>query len=435
MVTEPTPTPEAYLRMMRGDDSPSPGWDAVDSAAFAGADRSVTARVVGGVDEHADELVTLSHDIHAHPELNFEERYSAAAVAGLVSSRGYDVDVGCWGLDTAVRATVGDGSPHIAILAEYDALPGIGHGCGHNVICSSAVGAFLGVAPLVADLGGRVTLMGTPAEEGGGGKELIARAGGFDDVDAAIMVHPGDDDHAHAMRLGLRQVDVTYRGRTAHAAAAAYLGRNALDAAVTAYNSIAQLRQHLLPQDRIHGVITDGGMKANIVPERASLSYYLRSPTVATLEELTDRVGAIFLAAAQTTATGVEIDWNVAPTFLPVRTNVALVSRYVEAMSRRGRRVLRLGSRPAGSTDLGNISVRIPAIHPTLAITRPGTPAHSHEFARAAVTREADEAIVDASIALALTAADYLSDADLRDAARKEFSAAGGVMDVEGLDR
>lgn len=434
MTVDPTPPPEAYLRVMRGEDPVYAGWDAVDATSFVGTDPGVSGRVTAGIEARTADLVELSHDIHAHPELNFEEKYSAAAVAKLVARVGYSVDVGRWGLDTAVQATVGSGSPHIAILAEYDALPGIGHGCGHNVICSSAVGAFLGIAPVVADLGGRVTLMGTPAEEGGGGKELIALAGGFDDVDAAIMVHPGDEDHAHTMRLGLRQVDVTYRGRTAHAASAAYLGRNALDAAVTAYNSIAQLRQHLLPQDRIHGVITDGGMKANIVPERASLSYYLRSPTVATLEELTDRVEAILHAAAQTTATGVAIDWDVAPMFLPVRTNIALVSRYVDAMADRGRCVLRLGNRPAGSTDLGNISVRIPAIHPTLAITGTGTPAHSHEFARAAVSAEADAAIVDASIALALTAADYLSDAGLRRSVREEFAALG-VVDVEALDR
>ena len=435
MSQEPLPTPAAYERYAQGEIAPEPDWSLVDGAQIAGASREISTRISDEVATHAEGLVALSHDIHAHPELNFEERYAAAAVATLLRERGYEVQVGTWGLETAFHASIGEGSPHVVIAAEYDALPEVGHGCGHNVICASSVGAFLGVAPTVTELGGRVSLYGTPAEEGGGGKEYVARAGGFDDVDAAIMVHPGDEDQAHTLRLGLRQVDVVYRGRTAHAAAVPYLGRNALDAAVSAYNSIAQLRQHLLPPDRVHGVITDGGAKANIVPEHAALSYYLRSSTVETLQELTDRTEAIFRAAAASTGTGVEIDWDVAPIFLPVRTNAVLVSRYVAAMADRGRTVLRRGTRPAGSTDMGNVSVRVPSIHPNVAITSPGTPAHSHVFAEAAVSPEADAAIVDAAVALARTAADYLADPDLRDLVTAEFRAAGGVADVPALDR
>ena len=434
-VESPPPAPEVYERYRRGELATAPDWAWIDAAEVSGAPDRVAEQISDAIRTHMRGLVDVSRDIHAHPELNFEEHHAAAAVATLLRSLGFEIEVGRWGLETAFRSTVGTGTPHVAILAEYDALPEVGHGCGHNVICATAVGAFLCVAPLVAELGGKVSLFGTPAEEGGGGKELIARAGGLDDVDAALMAHPGDEDYAHIRCLGLRQVDVTFRGRSAHAASAAYLGRNALDAAVSAYTSLAQLRQHLLPEDRVHGVITKGGAKANIVPEQAALSYYLRSPTVETLEELTNRTEAIFRAAAAATATSVEIDWDVAPIFLPVRTNAALASRYIEAMQARGRDVRREGTRPSGSTDLGNLSVRIPSIHPIVAMVEPGIPAHSHDFREASVSPDAEAAIEDAAVALAQTAADYLADPILRRTVAEEFEAAGGAVNVVALDR
>jgi amidohydrolase len=338
-------------------------------------------------------------------------------------------------LATALRARAGEGRPRVAILAEYDALPEIGHACGHNVIAATAVGAFLAMAEVAGDLAGSVELIGTPAEEGGGGKERIARAGGFDEVDVAVMLHPAGWDVAEHPWIGVRTVDVSYRGRAAHASLAPFLGRNALDAVVQAYSGIAQLRQHMLPTDRVHGIITDGGQKPNIVPERAAASFYLRSAEPETLAELSERVEAIFRAAASATGTNVAVGWDPTPLYLPVRNNRPLAARYAVNLADR-RRVLPAGVIPRefnASTDLGNVSVRVPAIHPTLAIAPPTVMIHQPEFANWAASELADRGVVDGALGLALTAADYLCDAALRDAVRDDFDAAGGRADPEVL--
>ncbi|HWB72312.1 MAG TPA: M20 family metallopeptidase [Egibacteraceae bacterium] len=406
------------------------------TSPHAGAPARLREAAGAAVEERADDLVALSRDLHAHPELGFEEHHAVEAVAGLVSGDGHDLEIGAYGLPTALRSRVGRQRPRVAVLAEYDALPGIGHACGHNIICASAVGAFLAVASVVADLDGSVELVGCPAEEGGGGKELIARAGGFDAIDAAVMVHPAGFEIATHPWIGVRQVDVTYRGLAAHASAMPFLGRNALDAVVAAYLGIAQLRQHILPTDRVHGIITDGGQKPNIVPERAAATFYLRSAEPRTLAELCERAAAVFDAAAASTGTVVEIGWDPSPVYLPVRHNHTLAARYAQNMSQRGRRVLPAGVVPGeltGSTDLGNVSVRVPAIHPTLAVSPPGVSIHTPEFAGWAGSEEGDRGTVDAAIGLALTAVDFLADGDLRAAVAQEFQAAGGRSDPVAL--
>ncbi|MGI8576166.1 MAG: M20 family metallopeptidase [Egibacteraceae bacterium] len=401
-----------------------------------GAGEEVRAALTQTVEELGDELRGLSHEIHANPELGYDEHHAVATVAELLQTHGHETEVGAYGLETALRARVGEGRPRVAVLAEYDALPGIGHGCGHNIICATAVGAFLALATRIDELGGSVELIGTPAEEGGGGKELIARAGGFDEIDAALMLHPAGFDVAEHPWLGVRTVEVTYHGLSAHAAMMPFLGRNALDAVVQAYLGIAQLRQHVLPTDRVHGIITDGGQRPNIIPERAQATFYLRSAQPSTLVELVDRARAIFEAAATATATDVTIKWDPTPVYLPVRNSHPLAARYAENLRRRGRQVLPEGVVPpwlTGSTDLGNVSMRVPAIHPTLAIAPPGVTIHSSEFAEAAISSAADSGTVDGAIGLALTAADFLADAALRDEVREHFEATGGVIDVDAL--
>ena len=381
-------------------------------------------------------LLDLSHDIHAHPELGFNEHHAAATVARVLGDHGIDAQVGAWDLDTAVHARIGDGEPTVALIAEYDALPQIGHGCGHNVICATAVGAFLALHELGDDLEGSVELIGTPAEEGGGGKELIARAGGFDDIDAVLMVHPFGMDVAAHPWLGVRQVQVTFHGTAAHASFMPFLGRNALDAVVQTYNSVSQLRQHMLPSDRIHGIITEGGHAPNIVPDRASAHFYVRSAEPETLVTLTERMSAIIDAAALATGTTADVTWDVCPPYLPVRSNRPLAAQYAMNVSDRGRQVLPEGIAPsefAGSTDLGNVSVRVPSIHPLLGIAPAEVIIHSVDFADWAVSERADAATLDGAIGLARTAADYLGDADLRAAVGKDFDAEGGVLDVLGL--
>lgn len=381
------------------------------------------------------ELRELAAALYAEPEVGFAEHASVRRIAELLAAHGVPAEPGAFGLDTALRATVGaEGAPHFAIIAEYDALPGIGHACGHNIIAGIAVGAFLAAAPLVERLGGRLSLIGTPAEENGGGKELIIRAGGFDDVDAAGMVHPGSGSGTTSVlgqrTTGVRRVAVRYHGRAAHAAGAPWLGRNALDGVVTAYQSVAQLRQHILPTDRIHGIITDGGAAPNIVPETASALFYVRSAEIESLRELTDRVVAIAEGAALSTGTRAEIDVDPVPPYLPLQTNVSLSERWVRALAARGREVPPPVVSPPGgpSTDMGNVSRIVPSIHPSIGLGGPDTVfPHNAEFADLTVLPAALDALVDAAIALATAAVEFAADADLRAAVAEEFAAAGGA--------
>jgi amidohydrolase len=399
------------------------------ASPHAGAPAEIVGRLEKAVESVTSELLDLSHDVHSHPELCFEEHHAAEAVARLVGRHGIEVETGAYGLATALRARVGEGRPRLAVLAEYDALPGIGHACGHNVICAAGVGAFLALADVVGDLDGSVELIGTPAEEGGGGKELILQAGGFDDVDAAIMVHPSGIDICDRPLIGVRQVTATYRGLAAHASAMPWHGRNAVDAVVTAYNGVNTLRQHILPSDRLHGVITDGGQKPNIVPDRASTLFYVRSLDPDSLDELCERVDAVLRGAAAMTGTVVDIDWDVAPTYLPLRNNTTLSARYGVRVSARGRRVLPGDALPAdaaASTDMGNISQYVPSIHPFVAVSPPTVVPHTPDFTGWAGGEHGDRAVVDAAVGLAATAADFLTDAGLRDAVAAEFAASGG---------
>lgn len=411
-----------------------------------GAPTEARERLTAAVTDRGDRLVAFARDLHAHPEILFEEHRSVEALARLLTEEvsGLDPEVGVYGLDTALRAEIGEGRPRVAVLAEYDALPGLGHACGHNVICATAAGAFIALADVMVGmtgttggtLDGSVVLLGTPGEEGGGGKEIMARAGAFDDVDAVVMLHPFGADAAEHPWLGVRQVDVTYHGLSAHASVMPFLGRNALDAVVQAYTGIAALRQHLLPTDRVHGVITNGGAKPNIVPDIAAAEFYLRSAEPETLLELVDSARRVFESAAVATGTRLEADWDPCPAYLPVRNNSTLAARYAANAGTRGRTVLPRGVLPpelTGSTDLGNVSVRVPAIHPLLAIAPAHATIHTPEFAEWAASDRADDGTIDGAVALALTAADFLTDADLRSDVAAEFDEAGGAADVQAL--
>lgn len=393
-------------------------------------------RTDAGVDAQRDALLGLSHAIHANPETGFEEHGSAARVAEYVRSHGFEATIGAYGLDTALVSRVGSGAPVIAFLAEYDALPEIGHACGHNVICASSVGAFVASARAIADLGGTAVLCGTPAEENGSGKEIMARAGAFDDVDAALMVHPfpGDDVLAPEF-LGLREVTVSFYGRAAHAAASPSMGLNALDAAVTAYQSISQLRQSLLATDRVHGIVTDGGTSPNVIPDHAGLHYLVRAATPERIRELTLRLQAIFEAAALATGTSAEIVWDPLPPCLPVRTNGAIARRFEHHFTRLGRTILPEAGdgAPTASTDLGNVSLRVPSIHPLVGIAPADAGIHTADFVAHAAGEAADAGILASAKALAAVAVELVSDRELFDEAGADFEAAGGYTDVPGL--
>lgn len=386
----------------------------------------------------ADQLDAFSRDLYAHPELGYHEFYALEAFAAALDRAGIPVERGAGGIPTAFTAQLGSrtAGPQVAITAEYDALPGVGHGCGHNVIAASSLGAFLVLAPLFdgdAPLPGGVTLVGTPAEEGGGGKELLIQAGVLEGFDAGVMVHPGARDVAAGPSAAKRQVVATFTGRTAHAAANPHLGRNALDGAVTAYQTIAQLRQHILGTDRVHGVFLEGGTRPNIVPERAVLEFFLRSRSIDGLLALSDRVEAAFRGAALTAGVEVDVVWDAEPIYLPHRVNEPLAQRYAATLAGR-REVLPVSEEAAGgSSDIGNVSHLFPTIQPTVAIGDPDIPGHSRERADSTLTPDGRRAIVDSAIGLAQTAADVLTDDDLRRAAWAAFAEAGEPVRVGDL--
>jgi amidohydrolase len=432
--TAPTP-PDGFLLAHLAEETARLARTArAPEATTAGADEDLLGAVRDAVDDLGPTLLAASHDLSAHPEVSFEEHRSAAALADLVEARGIEVVREAHGLPTALRAEIGDpGGPTIAVLSEYDALPGIGHGCGHNVIATAGLGAFLALAAVRDRLPGRVVWLGTPAEEGGGGKEIMAGHGAFDGVDAALMVHPFTYDIAEPLFLGRRQLRATFTGVTSHASAQPFMGRNALDAVNLMYTGVGLHRQQMPPTDRVHGVVTAGGERPNVIPEHAEMLFYLRSEHPEGLAVLSDRLGDIARGAALMTGCGVELSWDEAPAYLPVRGNGPLAAAWTTRYGQRGRTVLPPGVVPrmfAGSTDFGNVSYRMPGVHAMVRITDADLSLHTREFAEAAVSEEADRVVLDSAWALAAVSADWLCDPDLRRAAAADFEAAGGAVDV-----
>jgi amidohydrolase len=374
-----------------------------------------TARAA--IDARLDDLIGLSHAIHADPELSFDEVRSSARTLRALEHGGFRVTSGTAGLPTAFVAEAGDGPLVVAICAEYDALPDVGHACGHNIIAAAAVGAGLGLLPLVDDLGLTVRVVGTPAEEGGGGKVIMLDAGAFDDVHAAMMVHPWPTERLEATCLAVRHFDVTFTGRTAHASAAPWEGINAGDAMVVSQVALGLLRQQLPPGDQVHGVVTGGGEAANIIPSRVTGRFMARSLTLRGLEELVPRIEACFEAGSL--ATGSTVTFTpLAPDYSHMESDPDLLSRYrtnAEALGRRFDLDDQGAPRPTLSTDMANVSLAVPTIHPLLAIESDGAVNHQPEFAAACVTHSADTAVRDGALAMAWTAVDVAVDGGIRD--------------------
>jgi amidohydrolase len=377
------------------------------------------------IDANRNALLDLSRRIHGTPELRFAEHRAAGWLAEHLEGFGFTVERGAFGLPTAFAGRLGSGSPRVAILCEYDALPGIGHACGHNIIATAGAGAGAALAGVIAETGGSVVVLGTPAEEGGGGKILMARQGAFDGVDVAMMVHPAGMDLLAMNVLAISSVEVEYRGRAAHASASPHQGVNALDALVTAYNAIAQLRQHIRSSERIHGIITDGGQAPNIVPEHAAGVFYVRAVTEKRLAALKERVAGCFRAGAL--ATGAELAMRtIDEDYSDMLTNQPLADAYAANLERLGRTVRGLSDVPAavvGSTDMGNVSKLVPSIHPMIAAAPPTVPLHSVEFAAYAASEHGHRAVVDGAKGLAATAIDVLCQPELRAAIRAAFAA------------
>ncbi|CAA0131051.1 p-aminobenzoyl-glutamate hydrolase subunit B [Mycolicibacterium vanbaalenii] len=363
------------------------------------------SRVEDAVNRRRGDLIELSHSIHAEPELAFNEHRSCAKAQALVAERGFDITPNAAGLDTAFRASYGSGPLVVGICAEYDALPEIGHACGHNIIAASAVGTALALAEVADELGLTVVLLGTPAEEAGGGKALMLQAGVFDDIAATVMLHAGPIDIAAARSLALSEATVRYLGRESHAAVAPYLGINAADAVTVTQVAIGLLRQQLAPGQMMHGIVTDGGQAPNVIPARAEMRYAMRATDSESLRELESRMAGCFAAGA--VATGCEhVVTEAAPAYAELKPDPWLASVMRAEMVRVGRSPVGEdveAALPLGSTDMGNVTQVMPGIHPIVGVEAGGASLHQPAFAAAAASASADTAVVEGSIMLART--------------------------------
>ena len=383
------------------------------------------SRVPRDVDELAPVLREVSASIHANPELRFEEHRAAAWLTEAVERAGIAVERGLGNLPTAFRARLGDGSgPHVAILAEYDALPEIGHACGHNLIAAGALGAFLALARQHTPGSGTIDLVGTPAEEGGGGKIKLLAAGAFEGVDAAMMFHPFDRDLLAHIALASVWIEMRFEGTPSHAALAPWDGSSALTACLETFRLIDSQRVHFRDGVRVHGFVTNGGQAVNIIPERAAAEFSVRAKDLVELERVRAIVERCAHGAAM--ACGVRVTLNQREGYKDLVNNMPLARKFGDHLRALGRNPAETDDTVgAGSTDMGDISHAVPSIHPWLAICEKNeTTCHQHAFALCAGSERGTAAMLVAAKALALTASDVILDAELRRAVRAEFDRA-----------
>lgn len=354
------------------------------------------------------ELREISRWMYENPELAYKEFESSARLSGFLEERGFAVTYPAHGLDTSFEATVGSSGPRVVICCEYDALPDVGHACGHNIIATAALGAGVALAPMAEELGIRVTVLGTPAEEAGGGKVDLINAGAFEDVAAAMMVHPTwKDDVVDPQFLAIQSFVVEYHGQEAHAAGAPQQGINALDAFVQAYNNVATLRQQMLPTDRIHCVITHGGGAANIIPGYTRSEWMIRATKKERLDILVEKARACFEAAALATGCSVDITPDSHP-YTEMNTNEVIAALYEAnsaALGRPVKRLVELEDQTSGSTDMANVSQVVPTIHPGIWVESEHSN-HHPGFAAATITPSGDKALHDGALAMAWTIID-----------------------------
>ncbi len=384
-------------------------------------------RAIADVDARQRELIDLSLRIHATPEIAFQEEKSAALLAGYLEANGFTLERGICQIPTAFRATFGSGEPRVAFVAEYDALPGVGHGCGHNIIGTASSAAGVALKSLVEETGGTVLVIGTPAEEAAGGKVYMAARGAFQDLDCAMMVHPGNRNTAVAYALACLELDVEFQGKEAHAAARPEAGLNALDAMVAAFVNIGLLRQQLRDTARVHGIITDGGQAVNVIPHHSAAKLLVRAEEDDYMDQiLKQKVLACFQGAAEATGCKLTYRWGEESRYKTMRTNLALAEAYKANVESLGRTVVSPeSSRSMGSTDMGNVSHIVPGIHPSIAIAPREVPIHTGEFREFAASESGHQGLLDSAKALAMTAIDVLVNAELRRAMWDEFRGSG----------
>ena len=382
---------------------------------------SLKASVIGEIDARRHQLSELSLKIHANPELGFQEVKAATWLAQYLEENGFSIERGICQLPTAFKASYGLGKPVIAILAEYDALPKLGHACGHNLIATCAVGAGVASKPAIDRFGGSIIVIGTPAEELYGGKVVMASRGAFDNLDIAMMMHPGVCDVATTQPLACQALEVEFFGQAAHAAARPEAGINAPEAMLQSFAAINSLRQHIKDKARIHGIITDGGEAANVVPAHSAGTFLVRAEDDTYLDELKQKVINCFIGAATASGARLEYKWGDIR-YAPLRNNLTLAQLFSQNMQSLGRKMqLSDPSQTFGSTDMGNISQLMPSIHPFVAIAPVGVVTHSPRFASAAASEAGIQGLLDAAKALAMTVVDLVANPEIVNKVKQEF--------------
>ncbi|PPD57765.1 M20 family metallopeptidase [Dehalogenimonas etheniformans] len=377
--------------------------------------------IKNSIDSQAPALTKIALDIHDNPELGFHEHQAAAWLTDHLKKNGFTVEMGIADLPTAWKATYGSGKPVIAFVGEYDALPEVGHACGHNLIGTASVGAAVAARQLADKFGGTVVMIGTPAEELYGGKIPMVKKGIFNDLDAAMLVHPDSVSVAMTQALAVVTLYIEYFGREAHASAYPEQGINALDAMVIGYTGVAALRQHIQSSARIHGVITDGGKAANVVPGYSAGNFLVRAMDLKYLEELKERVLNCFRAGALATGAELSYHWD-EHAYEPLKANVTLAQLFTDNIKSLGREiVLDDPSHAFGSTDMGNVSQVTPSLHGFLSIAPKDISGHTKEFAMYAASEEGMKAMLDAAAGMAMTAADLFSSPETLARVKAEF--------------
>jgi amidohydrolase len=380
------------------------------------------AEIARAIDNYRDKVVALSHEIHERPELKFQEHFAAGLLSKAATELGLEVEREVGGLKTAFRAEFGAEGPAVAILAEYDALPN-GHSCGHNLIAGAALSAVAGLKSIAGKLPGRVVFLGTPAEEGGGGKIILIDQGALRGVDAAMMAHPTDSEYCTMPALATQHLKLTFHGHGAHAALAPWDGSSALAAVIQTFQSVDAMRLHLRDGSRIHGIITDGGQAVNIIPERAECLFLARGKTSKYAKEMGARVMRCAEGAAM--ATGTRLEHVVEGGYKNLINNLSMAHRYAAHTEALGTKSVEAPENtPTGSTDMGDVSHVIPAIHPSFAISRRGEGnCHEDAFVAHADSQRGYDAMIRVAKAMAMTAYDLLAEPELLAAAKKEFEA------------
>jgi amidohydrolase len=391
------------------------------------APSGLKARAAAAVEASRDEILELSRAIHADPEPAFEEHRAAARVAAAIAGHGYAVEHPAGRLATAVRGRLtgglGPGGPRIGILAEYDALPGLGHGCGHNTMAASGVGAAIALVAVRESFAGEIVFLGTPAEERGSGKQFMLDDGLFEGLDAALLFHPADRDMVECVLLASEDVDVTFVGRAAHAAGEPWEGKNALDALVLLFSGIGLWRQQLPQHARVHGIVLEGGTAANIIPDRATARFMIRSTDQAYFESMRERFRALVDGAAMMADVRGELVFSGGSTTM--KDSLTLAGLWRANMAAKGLADEGVDLEHIGSSDMGNVSQVLPTIHPSLAICDHGVTWHSLESLHAAVTPRAEATTLVAAALVAETALDLLADPSLVALAWREFRGEG----------